>query len=175
MFVNPKETLERIGISAGSYVADFGAGSGHWSLALSKMVGEEGVVYAIDIQRELLTRLQAEARGQNLNNIRIVTGDLDELGGSKLRDNQVDTVIAANLLFQVEEKGKFLDEIKRVLKSKGRLLLIDWEESFGSMGPRQEDVIPKEKARMLAEKAGLEFVDDVKSGAHHYGMLFRKQ
>jgi ubiquinone/menaquinone biosynthesis C-methylase UbiE len=174
MFVNPKETLERIGISSGLFVADFGAGSGHWSLALARMVGEEGVVFAIDIQRELLTRLQAQAREQGINNIRIITGDLDEIGGSKLRDVQADVVVAANILFQIEEKGKFIDEVKRVLKSKGRFFLVDWGESFGGMGPSEEAVIPKEKARTLIERAGLEFVEDVKSGAHHYGILFRK-
>ncbi|KKR61049.1 MAG: Methyltransferase type 11 [Parcubacteria group bacterium GW2011_GWA2_40_37] len=93
-------------------------------------------------------------------------------GGTKLRDSIVDSVIASNILHQVKDKEKFILEIKRILKPRGRVLLVDLSP-FSVLGAKM--IIPKNKAREVFEKAGLVFEREIDAGAHHYGMIFVKE
>lgn len=174
-FSDPAENVERFGITDGMYIADFGSGSGHYSLALAEAVGDSGRVYAIDVQQELLKKVKDLSRAEHRNNIEALWGNVEKLGGSKLREGSVDGVVIANALFQFEDKDAALAEARRILKPKGRLFLIDWSESFGGLGPQPEHVVPADAAKGLAEKAGFAFVNDISAGDHHYGLIFRKQ
>lgn len=175
MFSDPARNIEQLGLSDGQIVADFGAGSGFYTLAAARKVAPTGKVYAVDVQKELLERLKREAQRLHLRNVDVVTGDLERLGGSKLRDGSCDAALVANLLFMVDDKKSLLLEAKRVLKQKGRLLLIDWSASFGHMGPHPDHVVYKDAALKLAHEAGLAFDREISAGAHHYGIIFRKQ
>lgn len=174
-FSDPKQILAESGITDGSAVADFGAGSGHYAFAAGNLVGSRGRVYAIDIQKELLSRLKREASAQGLRNIEIVWGDLEAENGSSLRGGTLDAVIIANILFQAEHRTLVLEEAKRVLKVGGRLVLIEWSDSFGGIGPRASDVLTESVARELLTRAGFTFERAIKHpGEHHYGLILKK-
>lgn len=154
------------------HVADFGTGSGAYALALSEAVGSSGRVYALDVQKTLLSRLKKQAEDAGRRNIEVVWCDLDTLGGTKLRDQLLDAAVVANVLFQSEHKEHFLREIKRVMKPKAELLLIDWSSSFAGMGPHQNQVVSEGRAKELLGKAGFIYKDAFFAGAHHYGLLY---
>jgi ubiquinone/menaquinone biosynthesis C-methylase UbiE len=103
-----------------------------------------------------------------------VWGDVDEKHGSRLRDNSIDYVFLVNTLFQLEDKKTAIQEIRRVLKTEGKLILVDWSESFGNIGPREDHVVSEETARLLAEENGFIFEKKLEAGEHHYGILARK-
>ena len=174
MFSDPQKIVEQCGIQAGQVIADFGSGSGHYSLALAKALGATGRVYAIDVQKDLLTRLQSEARKQNVSNIDVIWGDVEKEGGTKLKAGCVDLVVLGNLLFQLEDKKSAVTEIKRVLVPGGRILVVDWEGSFGGIGPRADQVVNKVMALALFEGAGFSKEREVQAGSHHYGFIFKK-
>lgn len=173
-FSNPLTNVSALGLSSGEVVVDFGAGSGFYTLAAARIVGDSGEVYAIDIQQELLSRVAAQAVEQGLKNVHTLRGDLDEEKGSTLADSVADALIMANTLFQVEHKEAFVREAARVLRRGGRLLCIDWTDSFNNLGPHPEQVVGAEKADVLLRSAGFEKVMDVPAGDHHYGMLYKK-
>jgi ubiquinone/menaquinone biosynthesis C-methylase UbiE len=81
-------------------------------------------------------------------------------------------VIASNIIFQVEDKEKFIEEVKRILKQNGRVLLIDWSESAIMQGT---NIVSKDKARIMFEKKGFAFDREINAGDYHYGMILRKQ
>ena len=68
-FADPKENILQLGLREGMRVGDFGAGSGHYTLAASGIVGGEGKVYAIDVQEDVLRRLRDAARHAGRVNI----------------------------------------------------------------------------------------------------------
>jgi ubiquinone/menaquinone biosynthesis C-methylase UbiE len=173
-FSDPKNNVEQFGLHAGMSVADFGSGSGHYTLASAEAVGDAGRVYAIDIQQELLKKVKNLSKTEHRQNIEVIWGDIEEIGGTKLRDNAVDAVIISNVLFQVENNESTIAEALRVLKPKGRLLFVDWSDSFGNLGPREENIIRESAARRLFERNGFEHVRDIDAGRHHYGLVFRK-
>jgi ubiquinone/menaquinone biosynthesis C-methylase UbiE len=174
-FSDPKQVIQQSGIQPGDTVADFGAGSGHYSFATARAVLGGGRVIAIDIQKDLLTRLKREAQAQGLGNIDIIWGDFEAPGGSQLKDESVDMVILANTLFQVSHRDTVLKEALRVLKRGGRLLLVDWEDSFGGIGPKPADVLPKIVAQELVRAHGFTLERELKvAGEHHYAFIAQK-
>jgi ubiquinone/menaquinone biosynthesis C-methylase UbiE len=112
------------------------------------------------------------AKKDFLNNIDYIWGNIEKRGGTKIKDATVDVAVASNVLFQVEDQKSFIDEAKRILKHDGKLLLVDWSESYGGMGPSPDHVITSEKAEALLSATGFKKVKTIEAGAHHYGILF---
>ncbi len=174
MFSDPEKNIAQLGLSSGCQVADFGSGSGFYSLAAAKAVSPGGQVFAVDIQKDLLQKLKTGAEQNRLRNINIVWGDLEHLGGTKLRENSVDVVIAANIFFQIQNKDGLCLEARRILRPLGRVLVVDWSGSFGGLGPLEADVVSKDKMINLFQDHGFKLDKEIPAGAEHYGLIFRK-
>lgn len=175
MFSDPQHNIEQLGLSDGLVVADIGAGSGFYSLAAARAVLPTGKVFAVDVHRDLLERLKKEAQNVHVRNIDIIAGNAEKLGGTKLRDTSCDVVIVSNTLFMIEDKRAFALEMLRILKSAGRLLVVDWAGSFSHMGPHPEQVIYKDDAIKLLTGFGFIYDREIHAGTHHYGIIFRKK
>ena len=174
MFSAPEKNIEQLELQPNNVVADFGAGGGAYTIAAAKALQTTGKVYAIDVQKDLLTRLENTCREQHLGNVGFIWGDLEHMGGTKLRDNSVDVAIVSNVLFQTTDKKIVLEEMKRILRNQGKLMLIDWTGSFNNLGPTPEQVFPELEARKLVESLTFTFDKNIDAGNFHYGMIFRK-
>ncbi|MCB9811021.1 MAG: methyltransferase domain-containing protein [Candidatus Nomurabacteria bacterium] len=172
-FVVPEVVATHFNIKPGDNVADFGAGSGFYLKILSNSV-DDGKVYAIDIQKQLVEKLGEYIRINNLPNVHPLWCDLEEEGGIKLPDDALDAGILVNTLFQFEQKEAAIAEISRVIKRGGLLHIIDWSESFGGLGPQPNDVITKDDTVALLEANGFLLESEFPAGDHHYGVTFRK-
>lgn len=172
MFSEPATNLSKLGLVDGMKVVDLGAGSGFYAYEAARRVGTTGRVYAVDVQKDLLERLRSNAISQGLRNIEVVWGDIEKIGGTKLREGIADVVVASNVLFQIEKPDEFCLEIKRILKAKGKVLVIDWNE-VSSLSPKT--VFPSTKAEMLFEKSGFKLDQSFDAGDHHYGLVFTRQ
>jgi arsenite methyltransferase len=173
MFTNPEQNISQLGLLEGMRVADFGAGTGFYSKAASQKVGYTGKVYAIEVQKDLVKKLENEIREWGLTNIECIWGDIEKRGGTKIADHCVDRVIISNVLFQAEDKLGLIDEARRVLKTDGEVLFIDWSDSFSGMGPKTENVVPPNQAKELFEKRGFKFLKNISTSMHHYGIIFK--
>ena len=174
-FSDPRKIIRGLSLHEGMKVADFGTGSGHYALEAARIVGENGHVYAVDIQKGLLERLKKDASREELYNVDVVWGDIDEEKGSRLAKESLDAVIVANVLFQIERRKKMVEELKRVLKPKGVALVVDWEDSFNGIGPQKQDIITKEVVNKLFEDVGFTLKREVpNAGDHHFGLVFKK-
>ncbi|MCK5060079.1 MAG: methyltransferase domain-containing protein [Candidatus Pacebacteria bacterium] len=174
MFSDPEKNVANFGLMPGMRVADLGSGSGFYSLAAGKIVGEKGRVYAVDVQKDLLAKLKNEAENIYKKNIETIWGNIEKPGGSGLHDNFVDAVFLSNVLFQTPDKAGLVKEARRILKPKGRVLVIDWTSSFENMGPTPENVLTSERAQEIFEEIGFALDRRMPAGAHHYGLIFKK-
>lgn len=172
-FAHPVRNVDVFGVEPGMTIADFGSGSGAYVLAIAEALEHFGRVYAVDIQRDLLKRTLNEATRKGLRVVEARWGDLEESEGSKLSKSSIDLVLVSNLLFQVADKPAVLREAKRILKPGGRLVIIDWAESFGGLGPIEKHVFTKDETLTLAESEGFALLKEFVAGAHHYGLIFR--
>ena len=173
MFSNPKLNVGALELREGMKVADFGAGTGHYSHAASSIVGHTGRVYAIEVQKDMVKKLEQEIKESGVTNIDCIWGDIEKLNGTKLADGIMDAVIISNVLFQATDKWGLIDEAKRVLKHDGKVLLVDWKESFSGMGPRPHHVVTETMARELFSSRGFRVVKNLDESDHHYGIIFQ--
>jgi ubiquinone/menaquinone biosynthesis C-methylase UbiE len=170
-FLDIKSAVLQAGIRDGQRVLDVGTGAGHALITLSRAVGDAGRVYALDVQKELLTSVKFIIEHEHLANTEILWGDVELPGGVKLEDRAVDIVIFANVFFQIGDKAAALREARRLLKPSGKILLIDWAESYGGIGPSKEYVVSEHEAERLLMEAGFHKEKSFQAGPHHYGVL----
>ena len=161
-----------MGLREGMKVADLGTGSGHYAVAAGHVIGTSGRVYAVDILEDLLHHVKDAARRQHLRNVETIWGNIEKVGGTKLRPQAVDGIILSNTLFQIERRDGLIAEIKRILKPGGKLLVVDWAGSYGHMGPDPKHVVSERDAEELFIGAGFHKQKDFRAGAHHYAIVF---
>jgi len=174
MFTDPVKNLKQFGLKEDMIVADLGAGTGFYVINAAQMV-PQGKVYAIEIQKDFLTTIKNKAKETNLGNIECLLGDVEKIGGTHIKDEILDAVIVSNILFQVQNKDKFIEETRRILKPEGRVLFIDWLEGSSFVSLNLKTVIPKEKARILFKQKGFVFERYIDAGAYNYGMILKKE
>lgn len=172
-FLTPAKALSALNLMPGMQVADFDAGSGFFTRAAAHLVAP-GSVWAVDPNRELLPRIKSVALAEGLHNVEVVAGSIERLGGTHLPAGQFDAVIIANSLFTADDKAGVAAEAARVLKAGGTVLVIDWEDSFGGLGPAPEHVVSAKDATEAFEAAGFTVAGEAPAGSYHWGLLFRK-
>lgn len=172
-FVIPEVVTSHFHLKDGDTIADFGAGSGYFLRALSLRVAS-GKVYACEIQKSLIEKISEQARSQHLSNIYPLWCDLEESGGVPIKDVSLDVGILVNTLFQLEDKQAACAEMYRVIRTGGRLMIIDWTDSYGGMGPAPDHVCTESAAKHIFESCGFVLEHTYPAGEHHYGLAFRK-
>ena len=171
-FSHPQKNILQMGLSEGLKVGDFGTGTGHYAIALSGIVGQHGRVYAVDVQKDVLTHLRDTLEQKKITNVDTICGDIEKQGGTKLRAHVLDAVVLSNTLFQIDDRQGLVDEIKRVLVPGGKLLVSDWAGSYGGIGPHADHVVSEHDAEELFITNGCHKVKSYRSGPHHYSILF---
>ena len=108
-------------IKNGDSVLDLGPGRGCFTFPISNMVGENGIVYAVDIQKEMLEIIERKAKKENIKNIKTF------LIGNTVIDitYTFDFILAFWMFHEVIEKETMLKQLKDKLKSKGNLLIVE--------------------------------------------------
>lgn len=173
-FTDPQKNIQQFELNPGMTVVDLGAGSGFYSVHAAQEVGARGRVIAVDIQKDLLERVKYTAKEYELNNVEVLWADIDSEKALPIKDSSVDAVIVSNLFFQLDNKESAVKEIQRILKVRGKVMVIDWSDSFGGLGPASSDIVPEHVLRNLFEENGFVVERQLLAGAHHYGFIMRK-
>lgn len=169
--MKPDEVLDNIDIQSGMQVADFGCGAGYFTIPLAMRVGKEGLVHAIDVQDGALESVRGRAKMHFLMNIETIRANLEKEGGSGLKDDSVDMVILANILFQSRLKDAILKEAGRILKKTGSIVFIEWQDGV-AFGPSAAYRVTKDQLKEIAKDAGLVLAKEFSAGSSHYGLVF---
>jgi ubiquinone/menaquinone biosynthesis C-methylase UbiE len=174
-FINPDLLVAKFGLKENMHVADFGIGSGFFTILMAKAVGEGGSVTALDILEAPLEVVRNKAELEGLENINFVRADLEAERGSKLDDSSQDLVLLANILFQSNEKENIVKEAARIVKTGGIVIVVDWKVDIDALGgPPKEFRINPEKVKAMVKEIGLNLVNEFEAGQYHYGIIFSK-
>lgn len=174
MFVNPNQISDSLEIEPGMIAADFGAGSGFYTLALAQKVGQSGKVYAFDIQPNSLEIIRSKAKVFRLLNIEAIRADLEKHGSTQLKNGLVDLVLISNILFQIQNKKELIEEAKRILKPNGSVAVVEWDKKDGKIGPPVSQRISPEETEKLFKENGFFRRKEFYAGEYHYGLTFGK-
>jgi ubiquinone/menaquinone biosynthesis C-methylase UbiE len=109
--------LASIGVESGNVVLDFGCGDGHYALPAAKLVGDDGIVYAIDKNTERLSQLKGNIEQVGAKNIALINGQSQ----IPLQDNSIDLALCYDVIhfMNIDERNLTYKEINRILKNNG--------------------------------------------------------
>jgi ubiquinone/menaquinone biosynthesis C-methylase UbiE len=173
-FLDPEQVLFRAGLNRSAMVADLGAGSGFFAMAAAKIVGDEGKIFVVDILESSLTHISSEARIRQLRNIQTIRHDLEKPPVKLIPDGAIDLVVLANVLHQTANHQALLSECYRMLKTQGKLLIIDWNQTVGAVGPKHGARVAENIILDLTKKLNLKPQGTIETDNYHFGLLFTK-
>lgn len=115
--------LRELGLRQGMNVADVGAGTGYYSRRIAPLVGPAGVVYAVDVQPEMITMLSDLAKKAGLSNIKPVLSSEDNV---RLPEASIDLVIMVDVYHELAFPYEVMESIVRALKPGGRVAYVEY-------------------------------------------------
>jgi len=123
---NAEKMLGTAGLQQGQTVVEVGCGPGFFTIPAARMVGDKGLLYALDVNPFAINRVKKKLEREGLTNVRASLTNAAETG---LTDNTVDVVFMFGLPRVAGGLDPVLAEAARILKSAGRLAV---EKSRGS-------------------------------------------
>ena len=118
----PETVLKAIGIKEGMIVGEIGAGRGRYTVILASAVGEEGHIYANDIDTGDLEYLELRCRRDHISNIDIIKGEATD---PKLPDNKLDMIFMVNVFHHLGDPVRLLKNALPALKKGGKLAIVE--------------------------------------------------
>jgi predicted methyltransferase len=155
----PDQIMDALGIAEGSVVADIGAGAGWFTIRLARRVGPNGVVFAQDVQREMLDAIRRRVGREELRNVetRLGTASSPNLPAAAL-----DAVLVVDVYPEVEDRDRvtFLRSLATSLKPTGRIGIVNYKPGQGGPGPAPSEGVRVESPLVErdAQAAGLRVV-----------------
>lgn len=161
-------------IGEGETVLDVGAGRGTFVPHLARKVGPRGRVIACDVDRAHIDALDTLSRSKGYSNVDPRWCDVEVYRSTRVRDAASDHAVLINTLYQLEDRLAAIAEVYRALRTGGVVYVVDWEDSFGGIGPAPDMVVSKASTISLFESALFIYEREYPAGSFHYGLAFRK-
>jgi predicted methyltransferase len=153
----PDLIMDALGIADGAVVADLGAGGGWFTIRLSRRVGPNGIVYAQDIQPQMIEAMNRRVQQEGVTNVRTVLGTPT----NPRLPAGLDVVLIVDAYREMDEPSRpdviegLFRQVEHSLKPQGRIGIVDFLPGSGGPGPAAEDRVSPETIVATAERAGL--------------------
>lgn len=118
----PDDIVAALRLSAGSRVADVGAGDGYFTTLLARAVGREGHVLAVDIDQKMLDALKQLLEKEKLSNVDVIRGEPDD---PRLPSGSLDGALIVNAYHEMVQHATILGHIREALRPTGRLVIVE--------------------------------------------------
>jgi len=166
----PDRIMDELGIAEGSIVADLGAGGGWFTVRLAERVGPNGLVYAEDIQQEMLEAIRRRVQRVGFQN-RVVL-KLGTAIDPRLPPRALDAALIVDAYHELEQPVPLLKNLAASLKADGRLGIVNAKKDGGGPGPPMEQRIDAERVIRDAERAGLKLQSRGDFLRYQYFLMF---
>lgn len=150
----PAEVIEALGLKPGMAVADIGSGSGYFTRRFVEAVTDKGLVYAIDVEPEMLAYVKDSLEHMHVP----YTAEfiLAAPDNPKLPPHSVDLIFLCNTYHHVDDRAAYFTRVTSALKPGGRVAIIDfWHDGrAGNVGFPKEHLVPRDRVVEEMSKAG---------------------
>ena len=166
-----EQTLINLGLHEGDIMADIGCGIGYFAIPASKIVGDSGKIFALDISPEMLQDVGIKIKENTISNIEIILTEENDL---KLEDNKTTIAFISCVLHEADGKENFLNEIKRIICPKGRIAIVEWQKINSEFGPPIEHRLDKVDLIKILDTVGFSDISTIDIGENFYGLIAQK-
>ena len=157
LWQKPHEIMDALRIAEGSTVADIGAGAGWFTIQLAQRVGPNGLVYAQDVQPQMLRSIERRVGRETLSDrVRPLLGSGSD---PNLPAAALDAVLVVDTYQEVEDRVLFLQNLARSLKPGGLIGIVNYRPGEGGPGPPADERVASAAVEADARAAGLRLVD----------------
>jgi predicted methyltransferase len=171
-FQRPARTLDAIPVEPGARVADLGAGRGYFTWKLAEVVGPPGRVFSVEVEDDLVARLERERAERGLAHVEVVRGAYDD---PKLPDGAIDVALLSSVYHHVEDRVAYMTRLRVDLAPGARVAILEprttWESWLLLLPPGHGVAV--ETIREEMRQAGYEPVASHEFLAAHSFEVFR--
>ena len=147
----PEAVLDALAIPEGAVVADVGAGSGYFAERLARRVGPGGLVYATDVQGEMIEALERRVAERGLANVRVVRAAFDD---PTLPEACCDLVFFSSVYKEIDGRVNYMKKVARLLGPGARVAILEYRPGAPGRGPPPGDRLAPETVTEELAAAG---------------------
>ena len=164
--------LRELDLRPGMNVADVGAGTGYYARRMAPLIGLNGIVFAVDVQPEMIAILADLARKNGLANIKPVLGAADSV---KLPDASIDLAIMVDVYHELEFPFEMMQSIVRALRSGGRVVFVEYRAEDASVPIKALHKMSETQVRREAAQLALAYERTATTLPWQHIVIFRKR
>jgi ubiquinone/menaquinone biosynthesis C-methylase UbiE len=171
--INLDLIAQKGGLEISDNVGDFGCGQGYLTKILCKKVTDSGMVYAVDVIRDVLSSMETILNIQGVNNFKAVWSNLEVYNATKIESKSLEAGFLVNILSQSSKEFEVIREVARMVKSGGKVVIVDWTKtSISTIAPIGEDRVDVQKIRKLCEKIPEVVEEEIfVAGENYWGLV----
>ena len=164
----PDQVMAKLLIAERSVVADLGAGGGWFTMRLAVRVGPNGIVYAQDVQPQMIEAITRRAARAQLRNVRTVLG----LTSDPRLPGPIDAALIVDAYHEMGQRVVWLGHVARALKPGGRIGILEFKKDGWGPGPPMDERMDPEPIIRDAEAAGLRLLSRETFLRYQYMLVF---
>jgi ubiquinone/menaquinone biosynthesis C-methylase UbiE len=165
----PEQIMDALGIADGATVADLGAGGGWFTVRLARRVGPTGLVYAEDIQPQMIESIRRRVGREGLKNVQTVHGTATD---PRLPAGRLDAILMVETYSEVEDPVALLGNVARALTARGRLGIVEYKSDGLGPGPALDHRVDERRILAAAAQAGLRLIKRETFLRYQYMLVF---
>lgn len=164
----PEQVIAALALRPDAQIADIGAGTGYFATRLAR-AAPQGLVYAVDLESDMVTYLRQRAEREHLSNLRPLLAQADD----PQIPTAVDLVLLVDTYHHVPGRVAYFRKVASALRPGGRVVIIDFLRD-APMGPPVEHRVPAEQVAAELAQAGLRPLPLALTLPHQYALAFTR-
>ena len=168
---NVSNLIKNMRIKLNDTIADIGAGSGYHAFRMAPLA-KKGLVYAVDIQEEMLMAIEKSKESRKIRNIETILGSEK---GVHLPKNSVDKILMVDVYHEFNFPSEMIASMKNALKPNGQLFLIEYRDEDSTVPIKKIHKMTEKQAVKEMEAAGFKLKENIENLPWQHCMVFVKE
>jgi ubiquinone/menaquinone biosynthesis C-methylase UbiE len=161
--------LANLGIKRGMTICDMGCGNGFYTLQMAKMVGEDGHIYGVDIQPEMLKLMNDRGDQQGIRNFTPVLGTFVD---PRLPKGKFDLILCVDVYHEFSYPEQMLAAMREALAPKGLVVLVEYRTEDPNVPIKPEHKMSKAQVMKELPPNGFKLVKEFEKLPWQHMMFF---